>query len=326
MVLIGNWGKASFFFALLLAIGACNPNKRIPAQQQLNAAPDFQADSAYAFIKQQLAFGPRVPGTESHKKCGDHLVKTFKRYGFAVSEQVDSMKVYTGYASAFRNIIASSDTARSDRVLLFAHWDSRKYADRDVQDQEKPISGANDNASGVAVLLEMARLISERSPEVGVDIVLFDLEDQGRPATDVYDDPYDHGFCRGSWYWSERVDSTGYRYGILLDMVGAKDAIFTLDATSMEYAPDVVYKVWDMGHQLGYGKHFQYNRTWEILDDHVNVNLFAHIPCIDIVQHDAQTESRFANYWHTHSDNIDVIDRETLKAVGQTVMQIVYNE
>lgn len=304
----------------------CNPNRRTPAVVELKAAPQFNDDSAYSYLQQQLAFGPRIPGTNGHQACGDYLVNRLSSYGFVVSDKADSILVYTGYEQVMRNIEASLNPESTDRVLLCAHWDSRPVADQDDSDKDKPIDGANDNASGVAVLMEMARLMAKEKPEIGVDIVLFDVEDQGRLASEKYDDPYDHGYCRGSWYWSRQADSSKYRYGILLDMVGAKDAIFTLDAISMDYAPDVVYKVWDMGTQLGFGKHFQYNRTWEIMDDHANVNQIAHIPTIDIIQHDASTSNNFAPYWHTHDDNIDLIDKATLKAVGQTLTQVVYNE
>lgn len=311
---------------LFLVFAGCNPNRRTPAVVELKSAPTFNEDSAYHFIEQQLAFGPRIPGLAGHDSCGNFLANTLTRYGFEVTEQKDTIVVYADRMLPLRNIQGSINPELGNRMLLCAHWDSRHIADQDDEDSDQPIEGANDNASGVAILLEMARCMAQRTPEVGVDIVFFDMEDQGRPASDNYDDPLDHGYCRGSYYWSNRADSAKYRFGILLDMVGAKDAIFTLDANSMHHASEVVYTVWDMGHQLGFGHHFQYNRTWEIMDDHANLNQFAKIPSIDIIQHEASTASRFGEYWHTHDDNVSIIDRETLKAVGQTVLQVVYNE
>lgn len=311
---------------LFLILAGCNPNKRTPAVVELNPAPTFNEDSAYRFIEQQLAFGPRIPGTAGHDSCGNFIVNSLKQRGFTVSEQIDTIQVYEGKTLPLRNIQGSINPELGSRILLCAHWDSRHVADRDSNNPDTPFDGANDNASGVAVLLEIARCMATQSPNLGIDIVFFDLEDQGRTASETYDDPNDHGFCMGSHYWSERMDGAKYRFGILVDMVGAKDAVFTLEGTSFRAAPKVMYKVWDMADQLGFGRFFVSNRTSGVFDDHSRLIETAEIPSIDIIQHDASSRTSFGTYWHTHADNLSVIDRKTLKAVGQTMLQVVNNE
>jgi Zn-dependent M28 family amino/carboxypeptidase len=210
------------------------------------------------------------------------------------------------------------------RILLCAHWDTRFTADQDVRDQDQPIPGANDGGSGVGVLLEVARQLQIKSPEVGVDIVLFDVEDQGQPDGLPYKpDTY----CLGSQYWAKNPHQANYKAkaGILLDMVGAPDAVFTLEGTSMNYAAEWMRKVWDYGIQLGHSRYFSYERTDAITDDHLYINRILHIPTIDIIHHDFTTPSGFGTYWHTHDDNLDAVDAATLQAVGETVLAAVYN-
>ena len=327
MAQTGNWmHKLIVTSTIALLFLGCNPNRHVPEVVELNPAPHFNSDSAFAFIQNQLAFGPRTHGAEGHTACGDYLVDKLQSYGFEVNQQIDTVIGYDNQRFRLRNIIGSLNLKNENRVLLSAHWDSRPFADQDTANQHSPIVGANDNASGVAVLLELARCFRLQDPNVGVDVVLFDLEDHGRPAFEEGADYNDHGYCLGSKYWAESIGNYTANYGVVVDMVGAKDAIFTLESGSMEHAESIVYKVWDMGHQLGFGKHFQYNRTLPVFDDHKNINEIAQIPTIDIIQHDATTESRFGKFWHTHQDNINIIDRSTLTAVGQTLIHVIYNE
>lgn len=290
----------------------------------LQKAPTFRADSALAFVKEQVAFGPRIPGMPGHDSCGNFLVRKLSDYGFEVSEQLDTISVYGELKLPLRNIQGTINGHLDDRILLCAHWDSRPYADQDRENNNEPITGANDNASGVAVLLEVARCISLQNPEAGIDIVFFDLEDQGRHASERPEDPNDHGFCKGSEYWAKTATASTYRYGILLDMVGANNAVFSLEGTSFRAAPELMYRVWDMGHQLGFGAYFSYNRTLGIFDDHVPL-IAAGIPTINILHQDIQTQTLFAKYWHTHEDNLDIVDAKSLEATGQTVLQVIYN-
>jgi len=210
------------------------------------------------------------------------------------------------------------------RLLLCAHWDTRHVADQGNEDINQPIEGANDGGSGVGVLLEIARQLQLKAPNAGVDIIFFDVEDQGQPdyITPMKRDTY----CLGSQFWSKTPHVPGYtaQNGILLDMVGAKDAVFTLEGTSMYFAPEWMRKVWDAAIQLGHSKYFNYNRTDPITDDHLYINQIKGIPTIDIIHYDRNTRSGFGSYWHTHNDNMEVIDKATLQAVGETVLAVTY--
>jgi hypothetical protein len=297
-------------------------------------APIFNADTAYAFIEKQVDFGPRVPNTQPHRQCGDYLITTLKQYGANVTVQDFVAEAYNGTKLQSRNIIASYFPNATKRILLAAHWDTRHVADKDVVDQNKPIDGANDGASGVGVLLEIARIMQADTmkPNVGVDIILFDSEDYGEPETSQPEDIPNRNnkifWCLGSQYWSKNKHVPNYSayYGILLDMVGAKGATFAKEGTSMEYAASVVERVWNIAQALGYGGMFINRNSPGITDDHVFVNRDAKIPMIDILDYDSAGEDYFGPYHHTHADNMQIIDKTTLKAVGQTVLQTLYEE
>lgn len=297
-------------------------------KQSFKQAPEFSSDSAYFYIEKQVSFGPRVPNTKEHAACAEWLKNKLASFnGWEVKLQEFKAKAFDDKILNGKNIIASFNKDTTKRILLFAHWDTRPFADQDSKDKNKPIPGANDGGSGVGVLLEIARQISLTPINIGIDIILFDAEDYGQPDGTMMQRKPDT-YCLGSQHWAKNPHVPGYRayYGILLDMVGAKDATFTMEATSMYYASNVVEKVWAVAHKLGFGNYFLYKRTDGITDDHYYVNTITGIPSIDIIQHDPETSSNFGKYWHTHDDNMDVIDRNTLKAVGQTVLQVLYNE
>jgi glutaminyl-peptide cyclotransferase len=297
-----------------------------PAQPRVQA-PVFNADSAYAFIEKQVNFGPRVPNSRAHTQTAEWLVSKLEYYGLQVMVQQAQLTAFDGTVLNAKNIIAEHRPEAKDRVLLMAHWDTRPFADQDTKDRTKPIDGANDGGSGVGVLLEIARLIQSQPPTIGVDIVLFDAEDYGQPEGTMMERKQDT-YALGSQYWSKNPHRPGYkaRYGILLDMVGAENAIFAKEGASMYYAPMVMNKVWSIANELGYGHHFVDKKTPMIIDDHYYVNSILGIPSIDIIQYDPETESKFGHYWHTHKDNMDIIDKNTLKAVGQTVLETIYRE
>jgi Zn-dependent M28 family amino/carboxypeptidase len=211
--------------------------------------------------------------------------------------------------------------------MLFAHWDSRPFADNDTKDRAKPIDGANDGGSGVGVLLEVARQLQIQQPEIGVDIMFFDAEDYGQPSGDMRKRK-SGTWCLGSQYWARQPHRENYQanFGILLDMVGAPNAKFTREHISMTFAPHIVEKVWDVAASLGHGGYFDYQQTRHVgEDDHLYINKIRRIPSIDIIQYDATTGA-FAPHWHTHDDNMDVIDKKTLAAVGETVLATVIQE
>lgn len=300
-----------------------------PELPALPATPVFDADSAYAFVKKQVDFGPRVPGTKAHQACGDWLVAKLKDYGAEVIEQTSTVTIYTGQKLPLRNIFARFRPEAKDRILLFAHWDTRPFADRDDKRKNEPIDGANDGASGVGILLEMARTMAAKEHGPGIDILFTDVEDYGQPSGAMgHDDKSIDTWALGAQYFAKNPAVPGYtaRFGILLDMVGARDAKFYREAISMQYAPAIVNKVWKTAAGIGYADRFvQETKYFVGTDDHVPINKVLRIPSIDIIQYDPATQA-FGPYWHTHDDNMDVIDRETLKAVGQTVQEVVWKE
>ncbi|NBA88144.1 M28 family peptidase [Emticicia sp. CRIBPO] len=328
-----------FLVVSLIIFAGCRSNEKAETTTEEQAvvsvpAPAFSSDSAFHFLEKQLAFGPRVPNTPAHVKTAAWLIQKFKSYGFEVTEQNFKPVNYEGKALNAKNIIASTNPAAAKRVLLAAHWDTRPIADKDDERQTQPIPGANDGASGVAVLLEIARIIHEapKKPEVGIDIILFDAEDWGEAIDYKKDSGLQYGgYLLGSDYWSKNLHKPNYTafYGILLDMVGAKNATFRYDETSMQAAPSIVKNVWNTASQLGFSQYFLNESGGSIYDDHVPVIANAKIPMIDIIDLKTSFGSSGADFFkahHTHDDDISAIDKNTLKAVGQTVLQVLYNE
>ena len=297
--------------------------------------PSFNADSAYAFTKAQCDFGPRDMNTRGHDLCGEWIVSKFKEYGCKVTTQTATLAGYDGTKLRSRNIMASINPEATTRILLCAHWDSRPWADNDPDSANwrKPILAANDAASGIAVMLELARIIRKSKDEkafnkqLGIDFVCFDAEDWGTPQwADVADNA--DSWALGAQYWSKNLPQ-GYeaRYGILLDMVGGIGAKFYREGMSMQYAPEIVKKVWRAAREVGFGSYFPKEDGGVITDDHVPVNQFAKIPTIDIIPYYADCQqSSFGPTWHTLADNMENIDKNTLKAVGQTLVQVIYKE
>ena len=305
------------------------PETVTEVKQATTTAPSFNADSAYAYIDRQVAFGYRVPNMPGHKACGDYLAAELKRFGAQVYEQEMTLTAYDGTKLDCRNIIGSFNPEQEKRILLFAHWDTRPYSDEDPNpaNHRKPIDGADDGASGVGVLLEIARQIGMKTPNIGIDIAFFDAEDYGVPefAKEQYGNTSDT-WCLGSRFWGRNPHKPGYKaqFGILLDMVGARDAVFYKEYISMRYAARYVDEVWEKARNLGYGKYFINANGGAITDDHEAVIEETGIPCLDIINYDPNTEEGFRVHWHTQNDNMNVIDRDVLKAVGQTVMEIIY--
>ncbi|MDD2530631.1 MAG: M28 family peptidase [Bacteroidales bacterium] len=289
--------------------------------------PDFNADSAYAYVKRQCDFGSRVPESKAHKECGDYLVSFFKQFADTVIEQNFKTKLYNGKEVNGRNIIISFNLASTDRTLFAAHWDSRAWADNDPDEKnhKTPIIGANDGASGVGVLMEMARCLKQKPTSLGIDMVLFDVEDQGCPEWDETDIEDQSDWCLGAQFWSKNPHIPFYqaKYGILLDMVGYSNPLFTKESQSMYYASSIMNKVWQIAKDKGYGNMFSDELTGGVMDDHVWVNRYAKIPMIDIVQYDPM--GSFFPYWHTLKDDINCISKNTLKAVGEVCLVAIYS-
>ena len=332
-----NFYYSILFFCLMLLGGniSCGRKQSNKTEQIIQnnkpkmAAPDFNADSAYSFIEAQVLFGPRVPNTNAHIACSEYLIKKLKSFGADVIVQEAKVQAFDNKTLNIRNIIGQFQPEKNNRIILFAHWDTRPFADHDKDENMRdiPIDGANDGASGVGVLLEIARHLQENITHSGVDIIFFDAEDYGIP--DHKDVSYKADtWCLGSQYWGKNPHKNGYyaRYGILLDMVGAPDAQFYKEQCSLHFAPAIVDKIWQIAAKTGYGQWFNPNQGGMITDDHVYVNKYLKIPCVDIIQHDPTTDTNFGFYWHTHNDTMKNIDKNTLKAVGQTVMELVVSD
>ena len=313
--------------AVLLLISSCNGGA--DKQPETTAAkpadvktPAFNADSAYQAVAAQVAFGPRTPGSAAQKQCAAWMQQQLKQVCDTVYVQNTTVTGGDKKQLPCINLIGSINPAAKRRILLLTHWDSRPWGDEDSKDKDKPILAADDGGSGVAVLLEVAKQVKAMglSPELGVDILFTDVEDYGN---DVWGE---NSFCLGTQYWAAHPHVSGYKaeFGILLDMVGAKGAQFPLERLSRQFADGVQQNVWKAAADAGYSSFFPYADAPGITDDHVPVNQIAGIKTIDIVNLTNNPGNPFAAHWHTHKDNMDVIDRITLKAVGQTLLQVIY--
>lgn len=311
------------FFASILIFG-CSDTERLQFSKKGRDVPSFSADSAYKYIETQVSFGPRVPNTYGHIKTREFLESKLKQ--FAGNNSVFAQEfTETGYSNDtlnMANVIAAFNLEAADRIMLCAHWDTRPRADEDPERASEYIAGADDGGSGVGVLLELARIFGENPPPIGVDIVLFDGEDYG-----VQGDL--KKYFLGSRYWSQNPPVPGYnpRFGILLDMVGAEHAVFPKEDYSMNYAPNLVNEIWKIGAEKGYGEIFLNEAGAGVLDDHYIVYEYTDIPVIDIINHTVGTDGniKFAPHWHTHRDDMPIIDKNTLQAVGDVLLELIYN-
>lgn len=289
---------------------------------------EFNADSAYSYVKTQVDIGPRVPGSWEHDRCAKYLVSELKRHNAdTVIEQIAVVKAYTGDRLPINNIMGRYNLPAKKRVLLVAHWDTRPWADNEasMQDRNRPVPGANDGASGVGVLLEIARQLNALRPGIGVDILFADAEDYGRSEGWGSSE---ETWALGTQYWIKNMPYGKGEfpvYGILLDMVGGLEARFHREYFSDQYASAILDKVWSIAAASGYGQVFINKPAGGITDDHVFINR-AGIPCIDIIECFNPVTKSFPPTWHTLSDDMSSIDRNSLKAVGQTVLNTIYNE
>ena len=322
--------RVSGFLIFLITIISCNSKQEkatVKKQKIKIEVPNFNSDSAYFFVERQVSFGPRVISSKAWDKCSKYLTNKLESYGAKVIVQQAPVTTYDQKKHTLRNIIGSYSPEKNNRIALFAHWDSRHVADYDTINTSQPILGANDGGSGVGVLLEIARNINLKNPKIGVDLIFFDAEDYGQPENSKFPTMND-SWCLGSQYWSKNPHKQNYfaKYGILLDMVGGKDAEFWQEGISSYYASNIIKKVWDIAHNIGYSNFFIYKKSPQIMDDHYYVNTITGIPTIDIIEYDPFSKTNFNKHWHTHADNMNNVDRETIKAVGQTVMRVIYSE
>lgn len=306
---------------LLLSCGAgkktasANESQQDGDNEYLSASKTtrFCPDSAYAYVEKQVAFGPRVPGSEAHRLCGDWLTGKLKGFGAEVIEQTAMLTAFDGTRLPMRNIFARINPDATRRILMLAHWDSRPWADHDPDSEKRsiPIDGANDGASGVGVLLELARTFHSEDSDLGIDILLCDAEDWGEESND-------ESWALGARHFANNLPVQGYMPSgaILLDMVGAPDATFMREYFSQLANPALADEIWSLAKTLGYDGMFVNRMGSAVNDDHVEL-IKAGIPAIDII--DYREGSGFFSGWHTTADNMDCISKETLGAVGNVL-------
>jgi len=305
----------------VLFLGCENKNQKQEKAnvQKIRISAKFNSDSAFNFIQRQVDFGPRVPSSSAHDQTAVYLEKKLVEYCDTAFTQYGTVTNHLNQNVQIKNIVGSFNLSKKKRVLLCAHWDTRPMADQDAERPTEPSDGANDGASGVGVLIEAARQFQLQRPDAGVDILFFDAEDMGdsKGAASTW--------CLGSQFWSKTPHVKNYvaRFGILLDMVGPKNAVFAIEGNSWLYAQPYVKKVWNTAKRLGHGQYFVNYQGGQLVDDHLFINEIIGIPTLDIIHYDARQNTGFGDFWHTHNDNMETIDKKTLKAVGETVCQVV---
>lgn len=286
-----------------------NANVKVPA---------FNADSAYAYTAKQVSFGPRIPATPAQTNCADWMISELKPLADTLYVQRTNVTIPGNKSVPCINLIATFNPDAPQRILLLAHWDTRPHADQDAFDKTKQFDGADDGASGVGVLIEIARQLHAQRPTAGIDILITDVEDSG-----VSEDENSYGL--GTQYWAKNPHVKGYKanYGVLLDMVGGRGSQFYMEGISQQYAYGPMKMFWDVGNRLGFSDYFRYeNNGAGITDDHVFVNKIAMIPTFDLIA--MQPNGNFVSHWHTTNDNMQVIDKRTLQVVGQTILEVIY--
>ena len=321
--------------AAMMAMSCGNTKKTATTESTITAepvGPVFSADSALLYCQQQCDFGPRTMNSEAHERCAEWITNKFEQLGMTVTTQKATLTGYDGTLLKATNIIASYKPEVRERIMLCAHWDSRPWADNDPDEanHKKPVMAANDGASGVGVMLEIARLLNDTlNTNVGIDFICFDAEDWGTPQWAETSGSDGDTWALGAQYWAANPHKQGYtaRFGILLDMVGGQGARFYQEGVSLYYAPKVVQMVWKAAETVGFGSYFPNDEGSQITDDHLPVNQKAGIPCIDIIPHYPDCEqSSFGPTWHTVNDDMLHLDKNTLQAVGQTLVQVIFEE
>lgn len=310
-----------FITVIALALVSCGCSKPAAtvasAPAEVADVPEFSADSAYANIAAQVAFGPRIGRSEAHERCAAWLAAELKRHGAdtLILQQTD----LDGFGP-MTNILGRFNLGASRRILLLAHWDSRPTADEDPDpaNRAKPIDGANDGGSGVGVLLEIARLIGDKAPAIGVDILFVDAEDAGTEGDDM-------SWARGAQYYVRNLPDKLPDYAILLDMVGGRGAKFPRETFSDIYARTLTSRIWSTAKKAGLADRFPDSTGGAVNDDHLPF-LRAGIPAVDIIETANPQTGSFNPTWHTLADNLYNIDRETLADVGRLVSTIIYSE
>ena len=304
---------------LTLALSSCDFSCRGKTQSK-GELPKFDENNAYAQILAYEKFGPKVPGTDAHVKGGDWIVSELKKTSTRILEQKSEAKTFDGKTIPIRNIIAQINPDAKERYLFSAHWDNRPFADEDPNPKFRntAVPGVNDGGSGVVILLGVAKALSQKALSIGVDLAFFDAEDWGTPSNE-------ESYCLGTQYWAKNPVPANYKakFGINYDMVGRMGSIFPVESYSGEKAPEVIAKLQAAAKKLGYADLFPNTRTGYVVDDHVYLMAGLGFPVMDLIYMD---QGRFPPEWHTHSDTSEFISRDILKAVGQTTLQMLWDQ
>lgn len=317
----GGGRRAAFVVLASLAAAACaeggaddgrvGSGGHIPEAERV--APDFRADTAFGLLERQVAFGPRVPGTAGHAAQLEWMTAYLRARADTVVLQPFTHTGPSGERLEMTNVFARFQPGLRERVLLLAHWDTRPTADSEPTPERRamPIPGANDGASGTAVLLELANVLSSHSPPIGVDLLFVDGEDYAP----------DHMYLGATHFARTRPPDYEPFYGVLVDMVADRTPLFLQEGYSMRFAPEVVQRVWRMAERLGYGEIFPATSGMPITDDHVPLNEEGGIRTINIIDFDYGPGNA---YWHTLDDNLDNVGPEGLEAVGTVLAELVF--
>ena len=310
---------------LLLTLPGCDSVSRLRGSQTA-----FNGDSALAYARAQVAFGPRVPGTPAHRAAGDWIVAQMRARADSVEVQEWTHTTQTGQKLPMRNVIARFRPEQNDRVLYVTHWDSRPTADsdRNLGARQRPIDGANDGASGVGLFVALADVFKKTPPTVGVDLLFVDGEDWGQ-FEDINDSTKNKDVLIGSQYFARTLPPT-YKpiFGVVWDMIGDKALNIRQEGHSISGAPEVVSRVWGVAKELGYGKYFLDESTGGITDDHLPL-IRKGLRVIDVIDinycSDGATncDGGPTNLHHTIGDTIDRISAKSLKIVGDVALTLV---
>ena len=317
------------FLIVATLFSSCKSNKQV--EEVLNpVGPAFIADSAMAYCQAQCDFGPRTMNSKAHDLCEEWIINKFKGFGLEVETQKADLTGWDGTKLHSTNIIARFNPQAERRILICAHWDSRPWADNDPDSANwhKPVLAANDGASGVGVMLELARILqNDTTLAIGVDLVCFDAEDYGTPQWAEKREDSESTWALGAQYWAKNLpENYEPQFGILLDMVGGQGAKFYQEQFSLRYAASIVDKVWSAARHAGFSSLFTNEVGGGITDDHIPVNE-AGIPTVDVIPfYPDCDQSSFGPTWHTVNDDMEHLDINTLKAVGQTLIQVIYSE
>ena len=282
------------------------------------SGPDFDEDHAFEYLVAQCDFGPRNPGSEGYYACLDFIINELDQSADDIILQ-DFRYQEQRYRKRYdlQNIIARFNPDASFQTIISAHWDTRPWADSEDnrRDRNQPIIGANDGASGVAVLLELAKIMGETPPPIGVNLVFFDGEDLGVPGEN-------ETYCQGSRYFAKNLPIPRPDEAINLDMVGDKQLHIPVEKYSLEYNPNLVRYLWGRADDMGLDA-FDITPQYAIYDDHVRLHEIAGIPAIDLI--DFKYPNPYANFWHTMNDVPENCSAESLEQVGKLMVDYIYN-